>query len=73
MLAQAVIMTGSDLCSSSKSWECQLRTSDVIYEEFHEQVPSFVNFFVKVLFRLKLELHFSLHTKATLVQECGLH
>ena len=36
-LAMALCMTGSDLNSSSKPWETQLRTSKLVYEEFHEQ------------------------------------
>ena len=40
MLAQAMCMTGSDLCSSSKSWDHQLSTTCVIYQEFYEQVLS---------------------------------
>ena len=38
MLAQAIMMTGSDLSSSSKSWEAQYQTTAIIYEEFYEQV-----------------------------------
>ena len=32
-------MTGSDLNSSSKSWDDQENTTAIIYEEFYEQVP----------------------------------
>ena len=35
-------MTGSDLNSSSKSWEDQEKTTAVIYEEFYEQVHFFM-------------------------------
>ncbi len=38
MLAQAICMTGSDLCSSAKDWEAQISTTSIIYEEFYEQV-----------------------------------
>ena len=48
MLAQAIMMTGSDLCSSSKSWDSQYNTTAVIYEEFYEQVPHI--FFVETCF-----------------------
>ena len=41
MLTQAIMMTGSDLCSSSKSWDAQYRTTEIIYEEFYEQVPQY--------------------------------
>ena len=41
MLAQAIMMTGSDLSSSSKSWEAQYQTTAIIYEEFYEQVPQY--------------------------------
>ena len=37
--AQAMCMTGSDLNSSSKSWDDQENTTAIIYEEFYEQVP----------------------------------
>ena len=40
--AQALIMTGSDLSSSSKSWDVQDQTTKVVYEEFHEQVLIFI-------------------------------
>ena len=30
-------MTGSDLCASSKPWDVQLQTVNVIYEEFYRQ------------------------------------
>ena len=32
------MMTGSDLCSSTKLWQAQEITSQVIYSEFYEQV-----------------------------------
>ena len=31
-------MTGSDLNSSSKSWDSQEATTSIIYQEFYEQV-----------------------------------
>ena len=37
LLVQAVLMTGSDLCASSKPWELQLQTVDAIYAEFYHQ------------------------------------
>jgi cAMP and cAMP-inhibited cGMP 3',5'-cyclic phosphodiesterase 10 len=37
MLIESVMMTASDLCSSSKPWELQLATVTVIYEEFYRQ------------------------------------
>ena len=36
-LVQTMMMTGSDLCSSTKPWSLQLVTLDDIYEEFHAQ------------------------------------
>jgi len=33
-------MTGSDLNSSAKPWSIQERTTQVVYQEFHEQVTS---------------------------------
>ncbi len=38
MLVEALLMTASDLCSSAKTWEMQLETVAVIYQEFHKQV-----------------------------------
>ena len=38
LLVQTMIMTGSDLCASSKPWKKQLDTVAVIYEEFYRQV-----------------------------------
>ena len=38
LLVQSIAMTGSDLNSSSKPWEIQVRTTKVVYEEFYEQV-----------------------------------
>ena len=44
MLTQAIMMTGSDLCSSSKCWDAQYGTTSIIYQEFYEQVkPNFRN------------------------------
>ena len=37
LLLEAMIMTGADLCASSKVWDQQLQTVDLIYEEFHAQ------------------------------------
>jgi len=37
LLLQALIMTGSDLCSAAKPWGVQYRTAQIIYAEFHEQ------------------------------------
>ena len=34
----ALCMTGSDLNSSSKPWNVQYRTAEIVYAEFHEQV-----------------------------------
>jgi hypothetical protein len=42
-LSQAIMMTGSDLCSSTKEWEAQEMTSQVIYREFYDQVMLFEN------------------------------
>lgn len=36
-LLQAIAMTGSDLCASSKPWEVQAETVRVIFEEFYDQ------------------------------------
>ena len=33
-----MVMTGSDLCTSAKPWDQQLKTVSVIYEEFYIQV-----------------------------------
>ena len=38
LLVQSIAMTGSDLNSSSKPWDIQVRTTKVVYEEFYEQV-----------------------------------
>ena len=38
LLVQSIAMTGSDLNSSSKPWEIQVKTTKVVYEEFYEQV-----------------------------------
>ena len=35
-------MTGSDLNSSSKPWDVQWRTAQIVYAEFHEQVEYFL-------------------------------
>ncbi|XP_059351939.1 probable 3',5'-cyclic phosphodiesterase pde-5 isoform X2 [Daphnia carinata] len=37
LLVQAIAMTGSDLCASSKPWDVQSETVKVIFEEFYEQ------------------------------------
>lgn len=37
MIVEALVMTASDLCSSSKPWDLQLATVTVIYEEFYSQ------------------------------------
>ena len=37
-LAMSLCMTGSDLNSSSKPWQTQFNTSQLVYAEFHEQV-----------------------------------
>ena len=37
-LAMSLCMTGSDLNSSSKPWQTQYSTSQLVYAEFHEQV-----------------------------------
>lgn len=37
LLLQTMVMTGSDLCASSKPWDQQLKTVSVIYEEFYVQ------------------------------------
>ena len=44
LLSQAIMMTGSDLCSSTKLWQAQEITSQVIYSEFYEQVLLFRKF-----------------------------
>ena len=44
LLAQAIMMTGSDLCSSTKLWEAQELTSQVIYREFYDQVTFYKKF-----------------------------
>ena len=38
LLVQAICLTGSDLNSSSKPWDVQENTTQVVYDEFHEQV-----------------------------------
>ena len=38
LLLQTMVMTGSDLCTSAKPWDQQLKTVSVIYEEFYIQV-----------------------------------
>ncbi len=38
LLVEAVAMTGSDLCASSKPWDLQMQTVATIYEEFYKQV-----------------------------------
>ena len=38
LLVQAMCMTGSDLNASSKPWYIQEKTSEIVYEEFHDQV-----------------------------------
>ena len=38
LLAQSICLTGSDLNSSSKPWDIQVKTTQVVYEEFHDQV-----------------------------------
>ena len=47
LLAQAIMMTGSDLCSSTKLWEAQELTSQVIYREFYDQVTFYKKKFTK--------------------------
>lgn len=37
LLVQAIAMTGSDLCASSKPWDVQAETVRVIFEEFYDQ------------------------------------
>ena len=37
LLLQTMIMTGSDLCSSVKSWQNQFNTVQDIYNEFYMQ------------------------------------
>jgi len=37
LLVQAIAMTGSDLCASSKPWDIQAETVKVIFEEFYQQ------------------------------------
>ncbi|XP_073974523.1 probable 3',5'-cyclic phosphodiesterase pde-5 isoform X2 [Rhodnius prolixus] len=36
-LIQAIAMTASDLSASAKPWELQVRTAEVIFQEFYEQ------------------------------------
>ena len=38
LLVQSICLTGSDLNSSSKPWDIQVKTTQVVYEEFHDQV-----------------------------------
>ena len=38
LLVQAICLTGSDLNSSAKPWGIQEKTTQVVYQEFHEQV-----------------------------------
>ena len=35
---RAVMMTAADLCASTKPWQCQYKTVQVIFEEFYSQV-----------------------------------
>ena len=42
LLAQSICLTGSDLNSSSKPWNVQVKTTQVVYEEFHDQVKIWV-------------------------------
>jgi len=42
MLLLAVAMTGSDLSASAKPWPQQIRTVRVIFDEFYQQVGSFI-------------------------------
>lgn len=44
MIVEALVMTASDLCSSSKPWDLQLATVTVIYEEFYSQVQAICTF-----------------------------
>ena len=37
LLVEALAMTGSDLCASSKPWDLQMQTVTTIYEEFYSQ------------------------------------
>ena len=32
-----MMMTGADLCACAKPWETQMRTTDILYEEFYRQ------------------------------------
>ena len=41
LVLQTMVMTGSDLCTSAKPWDQQLKTVSVIYEEFYIQVISY--------------------------------
>ena len=36
-MVQSVLMTGADLCSSTKPWDMQLMTLNDIYNEFYTQ------------------------------------
>ena len=40
LLVEALAMTGSDLCASSKPWDLQMQTVTTIYEEFYMQGDS---------------------------------
>ncbi|XP_017774954.1 PREDICTED: probable 3',5'-cyclic phosphodiesterase pde-5 isoform X2 [Nicrophorus vespilloides] len=37
LLIQAIAMTGSDLSASAKPWEVQVKTVDIIFQEFYDQ------------------------------------
>lgn len=39
---RAISMTAADLCASTKPWEYQFRTVQVIFEEFYTQVDGAV-------------------------------
>ena len=45
LLAQSICLTGSDLNSSSKPWNVQVKTTQVVYEEFHDQVNKYLKEF----------------------------
>ena len=50
LLVQSIAMTGSDLNSSSKPWDIQVRTTKVVYEEFYEQVMMIFKLFLQEIF-----------------------
>ena len=51
-------MTASDLCSSSKPWDLQLATIQVIYEEFYLQVENYFRIHINSYLRLKIQNNF---------------